>query len=163
MRQIAWYDAFIWLIFTAVGFLGPLLLGILFGAAFGKDLSLDLIAGGGQFAVSSTGLLMTTSYFVVKPGASSRLPLTEWFMILSVIGLFLGIALFILVTLTRSGVSIDSAYYSWPSIGLFVMALIIAFIAVGLDRTRVVEKANFLEQRSRAERTKIDKDFDATF
>ena len=163
MRRPSWYDAAIWLAFTALGFLGPLAVGVLVGLATGANVTWEWIAGGGQFAVSSAGLLMTTAYFLARPGSISRLPLTELFMLISIVGLILGIVLFVLATLNRGGIEIDSAFYQVPSIVLFVAALCIAFVAVGLDRTRDIEDPGFLERGTRDDRRKIDEGFDATF
>ena len=163
MRQATWYDAFIWLAFTMFGFLGPLACGAFVGVATGAEITWEWVVGGGQFAVSSAGLLMTTAYFVARPGSISRLPLTEWFMLVSILGLVLGIVLFVLATLDRGGAEIESLLYQVPSVLLFGMALCIAFVAVGLDRTRDIEVPGFLEQNTKAERERVDEDFDATF
>ena len=84
MKYRAWYDATIWLLFTAIGFLLPVAVGILAPLAFKADVTMDGVAGAGQFAISSAGLLMMTSYFIARPSSLSRLPLTEWFALASV-------------------------------------------------------------------------------
>ena len=113
--------------------------------------------------MSSAGLLMTTSYFVARPGSLSRLPLTEWFMIFSFIGLLIGATLFILATLDIGLDNVDSRYYLIPSILLFIAALIIAFIAVGLDRTREINDPGYLERNRRADQEKMEDSFTSTF
>ena len=163
MRQPGWYDAVIWLVFTALGFLVPVLVGIAFRGASGANITLEWIAGGGQFAVSAAGLLMTTYYFVARPGSISRLQFTEWFMLVSIVGLVSGVVLFALATLAQSGSEIDSRYYEVPSIVLFLLALATAFVAVGLDRTREVNEPRFLDRSIETERAKTEDDFDATF
>ena len=163
MRRPGWYDAVIWLVFTSMGFLLPMLGGTIVLMASGVGLSLESITAGGQFAVSSAGLLMTTSYFLARPGSIARLPMTEWFMIASFMGLFSGVILLVLATLASSGFDIDSRYYQWPSVILFALALLVAFIAVRLDRDRVVAVPEFLESNKRVAHEKIEKDFDDTF
>lgn len=163
MRQPTWYDAWIWLVFTILGFMGPLMLGLLVRAATGGSINAEWLAGGGQFAMASAGLLMTTAYFVARPGSLSRLPLTEWFMISSFVGLLLSVTLFILATLDIGATDVDARFYLIPSIGLFVVALVIAFVAVGLDRTREINDPGFLERHRRADREKIEDSFSATF
>ena len=147
MRQATWYDAWIWLVFTILGFMGPLLLGLFVRAAAGGKIDIEWLAGGGQFAMSSAGLLMTTAYFVARPGSIARLPLTEWFMISSFVGLLLSVALFILATLDVGITDVDSRFYLVPSMVLFLVALVIAFVAVGLDRTREIEDPGFLAKK----------------
>ena len=162
MRQAGWHDAYIWLVFMIFGFLLPLAMGIVVRAASGGGITMEWIVGGGQFAVSSTGLLMTTSYFVARPGSLSRLPLTEWFFLASVLGLVLGIVLFILATLSQSGIEMDPRFYQVPSVGLFVLALLVTFVAVGLDRTREINDNGFLERNKRADRESLAEGFEAT-
>ena len=163
MRQPTWYDAWIWLAFTILGFMGPLMIGLVVRAASGSDIDLQWLAGAGQFAMSSAGLLMTTAYFVARPGSFSRLPLTEWFMISSFVGLLISVTLFILATLESGGLPIDSRFYLIPSIVLFGIALVIAFVAVGLDRNREIDDPGFLERNRRTEQAKIEDGFDSTF
>lgn len=163
MRIPGWYDACIWLAFTVIGFVGPVAVGVFVRTALGGDFGIDWVAGQGQFAVSSAGLLMTTAYFVARPGSFSRLPLTEWFMLSSVVGLVAGIALFILPTLTLAKTPTAPIFYEVPSIILFLLALALAFIAVGLDRTREITESDFLKRNQSADRAKIDDAFDSTF
>ena len=163
MRRIVWYDSALWLAFTAIGFLGPVVVGTVFRLALGAGFTLEWVTGGGQFAVSSAGLLMTTMYFVARPGSNSRLPFTEVFALLFVIGLLAGITFFVLATLNLIEVPIDPRFYQWPSILLFGAALFAAFIAVGLDKTRDIEKAGYIERSTRASRESLEGEFDATF
>ena len=163
MRRIVWYDSGLWLVFTAIGFLGPVAVGIVLRWALGAGLTLEWITGGGQFAVSSAGLLMTMMYFVARPRMESRLPFTEWFILLFIIGLLAGTIIFVLATLNLSDTPIDHRFYQWPSILLFVAALLTAFIAVGLDKTRVIDNTGFLEQSVRAKREETEEEFEATF
>ena len=162
MRRAGWYDALIWLLFALIGFLAPLVSGILVLAALGEAVTLEFFTSGGQFAVSSAGLLMTTTYFVARPSSISRLRLTEWFTLFSISGLVLGIVLFSLATLALSGFAINSSFYQLPSVFLFAIALFVAFVAVGLDREREIEDSGYLERNIKVARTKIEEDFDAT-
>ena len=162
MRQPTWYDANIWFVFTILGFMGPLLLGLLVRAAIEGKVEVGWIAGEGQFAMSSAGLLMATAYFVARPGSISRLPLTEWFMIVSFVGLLLSVTLFILATLDAGLIEIDSRFYVFPSIGLFVVALGTAFFAVGFDRTREINDPGFLNRGRRADQQNMEDSFNST-
>ena len=163
MRQPGWRDAGVWFIFTTLGFLLPAFIGILFHSASGNSVTLEWIAGRGQFAVSSAGLLMTTSYFVARPSSIIRLPYTEWFLVSAIIGLVLGVSLYSLAALASGGTEIKSNYYVLPSIGLFAVALLIAFIAVGLDRKRDFDEPGFLESGIKAEQSKTEEEFNRTF
>ena len=163
MRSRAWYDAGLWLMFTAVGFLLPVLGGILVPLAFGVTATMDGIAGAGQFAISGAGLLMTTSYFIARPNSLARLPLTEWFSLVSVSGLVIGAMLFVLATLHTNGVDVKPSFYVVPSIVLFAIALIVAFVAVGLDKITNIEKSTFMDQQRRSDRNELDRGFDDTF
>ena len=163
MRRIVWYDATLWLVLAAIGFLGPVAVGVVFRLALGAGLTLEWVTGGGQFAVSSAGLLFTTLYFVARPGLPSRLPFTEGFVIAFGIEFLAGITFFSLATLHLSEASIDPRYYQWPSIILFGVALVTAFGAVGLDKTRDIEGAAFLLDRSKAQLESTEAGFNATF
>ena len=163
MRSRAWYDAVLWLLFTAIGFLLPVAGGILAPLAFGKAATMDGIAGAGQFAISSAGLLMTTSYFIARPNSLARLPLTEWFSLASVTGLVVGVFLFVLATLHTSGVSVNPTFYVIPSIVLFAIALFVAFVAVGLDKARDIGDSGFIDRRRRTEFEEIGRGFEETF
>ena len=162
MRNAGWYDALIWLIFTALGFVTPVLVTAMFSVALGKSPSLASVAGSGQFAVFGTGLLMTTCYFVVRPGSLARLPLTEWFMIASIVGLVFGLILFMLLTLTDSTMQANPALLHSLTLILFFVALLVAFIAVALDKTREIQEHRFLERNIQAQRENLDKAFDDT-
>ena len=163
LKRLGWYDALLWLAYSTTGFIIPVVGGILVALAFGAQISVEWIAGGGQFAVSSAGLLMTTTYFVSRPRSILRLPLTEWLVLLSILGLFLGAIFFALATVELSGETIDSRYYQWPSIGLFGAALLIAFVAVGLDNLRDLAQRERIEQYNIAARNQVDQGLEATF
>lgn len=160
MRRIAWYDALMWLLFTALGFLFPVLGGIFVPLAFGEEASLHRIAGAGQFAIASAGLLMTTSYFLAKPSSLSRLPLTEWFWLASLTGLVIGTFLFAFAIFNADKSVVNPKFYEIPSLVLFAIALSLAFIAVGLDNTRGLGS---IEQRNEDARGRTFRDFEATF
>ena len=163
MLRLAWGDALLWLSYTASGFLAPVVVGSFVGLAAGVSVNLEWVTKGGQFAVSGAGLLMTTSYFVARSRSSSRLPLTGWFVWASGTGLVFGTALFILATLSTSGIAINAGFYQVPSIALFVVALMAAFLAVGLDNVRNIGEVSAVVEVSRAERERIDQSFDDTF
>jgi hypothetical protein len=131
--------------------------------ARGENPGIDWFAGGGQFAVSSAGLLMTTTYFVARPRSIFRLPLTEGFVLAAIVGLLCGAFFFVLATLPVSGVNIDPNFYQWPSVVLFGLALVIAFVAVGLDNQREVDQPNAVQRSNAAQRSGLEEGFDATF
>ena len=163
LQPPAWRDASWWLLYTLLGFSAPTAIGISVWAAIGEPISITRVAGGGQFAISSTGLLMTTYYFVARPSPFTRLPLTEWFLAVSLIGLIIGIVLFMFAVLSIGGVKIDPTFYQWPSVGLFVVSLLLAFIAVGLDRTREIEEPGLVGTAHQTEQRRIEDEFDQTF
>ena len=163
MKRIVWRDTALWLTLTVSGFLGPVGIGIVVRSALGKALTLEWVTGGGYFAVSSAGLLMTTLYFVARPGLTSRLPFTEGFISFFVIQFFVGITLFVLATLHPIEDALNPTFYQWPSIVLFCVALLTASTAVALDKTRDIENTDFLKVTTQAQRKDIEEDFDETF
>ena len=174
-RKLAWRDASWWLLFTVTGFLLPVLLGGISGRATGADINMEWLAGDGQFALSSAGLLMTTCYFLSKPSPVYRMWQTRWFLFVSLLGLAIVTYFVIMATLKNSGISVDPRYYQLPSILCFGVALIIAFVAVGLDNTRTeemsagderereIEVPGFFGNQNQAERDQIAHDFESTF
>ena len=163
MTKLAWRDAGWWLAFTAVGFVAPVLIGMLVRWSIGAQVNLDWVAGGGQFALSSAGLLMTAYYFVARPSPIPRMPHTGWFLLFSLICLLLVATFVFLATLDNSERMVDQRFYQWPSIGLFVATLIIVFIAVGVDNTRQVDEPGFLEENLEGARATLADEFEATF
>ena len=163
LKMLGWYDAITWLIYTSVGFLIPVMGGAAILMARGENPGIEWFAGGGQFAVSSAGLLMTTTYFVARPRSIFRLPLTEGFVLAAIVGLLCGAFFFVLSTLAISGVNIDSNFYQWPSVILFGLALLIAFVAVGLDNQRDIDQPNAVQKSNAAQRSGLEEGFDATF
>ena len=156
-------DTFWWALYTLLGFVAPLLLSIGVRKAVGAEITLGWIAGTGQFALSSAGLLMTTYYFVARPWTLTKLPMTEWFLFSSVIGLIAGIALYLLATLNVSGIKIDTTFLYWPSIGLFVATLMVAVAAVAMDRKRENLSSVLVGQAHNEEFENMETAFDETF
>ena len=163
MLRLAWGDALLWLLYTASGFLAPIFVGIFVGLAVNVSVDLEWVTKGGQFAVSGAGLLMTTSYFVARSRSSSRLPLTGWFIWASGTGLIFGATLFTLATLSTSGIEIHAGFYQIPSIVLFVIALMAAFLAVGLDNVRNIGEVGVAMEANQAARERVGQSFDDTF
>lgn len=131
----AWYKAFIWLIYTSLGLLIPVLGGIVIVGAV-SDITLGDFTDGGQFAIYTSAMLVGTVYLVAKPDRF-RLPFTEWFQWFAVIGLIGATLLFALATLSSSGQDIDHRFFRWPSLVLSLLSLGVAFMAVGLDECRM--------------------------
>ena len=152
-----------WLLYTASGFLAPVVAGAYVGLAADVSVNLEWVTKGGQFAVSGAGLLMTTSYFVARSRSSSRLPLTGWFIWASGTGLIFGTTLFTLATLSTSEIEINAGFYQIPSIVLFVVALIAAFLAVGLDNARTIGGVGGVVEVNQVGRERIGQSFDDTF
>ncbi len=131
----AWYKAVVWLAYTCLGLLLPVGGSLLLVGAV-SDITLGEFTDGGQFAIYSSAMLAGTLYLVTKP-ARLRLGFTEGLGWLVFGMLFVAAVLFALATLSSSGEDIDRDFFRWPSIGLSIVSLAVAFVAVGLDERRM--------------------------
>jgi drug/metabolite transporter (DMT)-like permease len=130
-----WYNAFIWLMYTSLGLLLPVLGALLLVGAV-SDITLGDFTDGGQFAIYTSAMLAGTLYLVAKP-AQLRLGFTEGLGWLVCTGLFVAGVLFALATLSSSVEDIDRDFFRWPSIGLSIVSVGVAFSAVVLDQRRM--------------------------
>ena len=160
MRSTAryWYDSLIWLLYTVAGILIPVVISLIVLAGLKSDITVGAFTNGGQFAVYSAAMWATVYYLMAKP-AWLRLPLTEIFGLICFLGFALAITLFVLATILFNDVNVSQSLLQWPSIGLFGISAITAFIAMGLENRRL--EADPRDQRKRAQQT-LEQDFDET-
>lgn len=151
------YNTIIWLMYTLLGILIPIGFGsYLINAVAG--LKLGDVTDGGQFGIYTAGMLIATLYMIVKPTKLQlQFPSTEWFAFFTVLGLVLSFLFFVLGTLFSKGIVTDSSWFRWPSVGLFVLSLVLAFRAVWLDNERMEQDP--LAHRQQEQRT-LEDEFD---
>ena len=136
-----WYDAIVWFCYTVLGLFVTVIIGGLAAAATGR-FELGAFTDGGQFGVYTAGMLVSIQYIVHRPNPL-KLPSTEWFGFWIVLLLFLSASIVVLASLAVHDLDIDKAWLRLPGIGLFILSMALAFVAVGLDnvRTQVNPKA----------------------
>lgn len=144
----AWYHASIWLAYTLLGILVPVVVGLVVVCATKNRFRLGDLTDGGQFAVYTAAMLAGTFYLVTKPSAL-RLPYTEWFGWATYIGLASATVLFTLALLSSAGQDINRDFFQWPSIVVSILALGVAFLAVKWDyeRMQVEPRAELREEQ----------------
>ena len=135
-----YYPTAVWLAFTLVG-LAIGTFASVFTALAIDELSLGVVADGGQFAVYTFGMLFSTLFLLNRPG-EGKLPFSEWFTLGSVVVLLCATAFVILTTLQANqtadqAININPEVFRWPSIGLFSAAALVGAIAFQLDEQRI--------------------------
>jgi hypothetical protein len=143
------------LAYALLGLLVPVGVGVVIVAATKTSVSLGNLTDGGQFAIYTSEMLAGTVYLITRP-SGRRLPLTEWFGWAALVGLVFATAFFVLALLSSVGEDINCDFFQWPSIGLAIIALAIAFVAVKMDLERMgVEPL----ERARDEQEELRKKF----
>lgn len=151
-----WYRAIIWLMYTLLGILIPIGFGSIFVASV-AGWALGDITDGGQFGIYAAAMLIATLYMIVKPTTPKlQFPSAEWFAAITVLGLFGSALFFALGTLFSKGI-VTNSWFRWPSVGLFVGSLALAFRAVWLDIERM--EPDLLARRQQEQRT-LEDEFD---
>jgi hypothetical protein len=152
------YGAAVWLFYSLIGVGVSVGIGSIVLFATGKEISIAVFTNGGQFALSSATMFTTTYYQVLKPN-SFRLPGTEWLGIACFVGAIVAVTFFVLAMSFSQGAQTRVEVIQWPTIGLFIGAACLAFVAVTLDNRR--SDPDFTAAKA-AEVRALDDSFDKT-
>lgn len=133
--------ALYWLLFSIAGFILPLIVSGLVSIGLKRSITLSLFTHGGQFALYSLSMMMSTFYLILRPDANERsLPFGS---LLGPAAVFISVGfllpLFVLAILLSSGVSVATWLLGWPTIVLFALACVLTYLARLADNTREVE------------------------
>ena len=152
-------DALNWLSYNVIGIMIPVLASMLFSVAMGLGFSLNTITHGGQFALYSVAMLVTTHYLLTKP-TRKRLPGTRFIGIAFCVALSFAVVMFSIAIVAQNGLEIQMWTIEWPSIVLFAICLAIAFYAFLSDKEREMSGSKY---RSMTASSQIDltKNFDS--
>ncbi|MDE3075195.1 MAG: hypothetical protein KGJ86_07175 [Chloroflexota bacterium] len=131
-----WQEATVWMTYTLSGLLAPALLSGLAVLAFHHSLTLGFFTDGGQFAIYSVALWVTVLYLIVRQ-TPKRLPFERGLGLFNLFGYLISLLMFLLAALSSIGLSIDSRFVEWPSVGLFVLSSALTFWAVAEDSKRM--------------------------
>lgn len=161
MKKIpqAWSGAAYWLGYNLAGIIIPVGISILLVCAMKLTFSLSAITNGGQFAIYSAAMSITTIYLIAKPHPK-RLPFTEIFGLLCLLTFAGAVALFVLAILCINGVDIATWVVEWPSIALFVICAGVTFFAVVADNRRIEMGQKELQRMNQSRLDSLNKDFD---
>jgi hypothetical protein len=161
MKKISqtWSDAVYWLIYNLAGIIIPVGISILAVCAMKLTFSLGAITNGGQFAIYSAAMSITTIYLIAKP-YPKRLPFTEIFGLLCLLTFAAGVALFVLAILHANGMDIATWVLEWPTIALFVICAGVTFFAVVADNRRIEMGQKELRLMTQSRLDSLNKDFD---
>lgn len=141
-----WGDPLFWLFCHVAGIIVPVVVIVIVLAAMTLSFYLGAITNGGQFALYSIAMLATTLYILFKD-SNFRLPFSRWLGLAFFSVLFLAAVFFILAVLAQSGVKIAYWITEWPTIGLFCVSLIVAFLAVAADKRRESDRKRFEDMK----------------
>ena len=154
-------NALCWLAYNLAGILIPVGISIIAVYAMRLTPSVSAITSGGQFAIYSAAMSVTTMYLIAKPDPR-RLRFTEVFQLLCLLTFAGGIILFLLAILRGNGVEIAAWVLEWPSIALFVGCAGVTFCAVVADNRRSEMSPSELFRETESTRTSLNRDFDNT-
>lgn len=154
-----WSEALYWLGYNLAGIIIPVVISILAVCAMKLTFSLSAITNGGQFAIYSAAMSITTIYIVAKPNPK-RLPLTEAFGLLCLLTFAGAVTLFVFSILYVNGVDIATWVVEWPSIALFVFCAGVTFFAVVNDNRRTEMSQKELRSMKQRSFDSLNKDFD---
>jgi len=161
MKKIpqVWSDALYWLGYNLAGIIIPVVISILAVCAMKLTFSLSAITNGGQFAIYSAAMSITTIYVIAKPNPK-RLPFTEIFGLLCLLTFAGAVALFTFSILYVNGVDIATWVVEWPSIALFVFCAGVTFFAVLNDNRRTEMSQMELQHIKQSRLDSLNEDFD---
>lgn len=164
-----YYPTAVWLAFTVVGLAISTFASVVTAIAIG-ELSMGVVADGGQFAVYTFGMVFST-FFVLNRPDQGKLPFSELFTLGSILVLLCATAFVVVITLEANQTQaqtfgINPEVFRWPSIGLFGVAAIVGTIAFRLDQQRLsvdprkgqktAEEDLVMEFRKKAEQGEAD-------
>lgn len=161
MKKIprVWSEALYWLGYNLAGIIIPVVISILAVCAMKLTFSLSGITNGGQFAIYSAAMSITTIYVIAKPNPK-RLPSTEIFGLLCLLTFAGAVTLFVFSILYINGVDIATWVVEWPSIALFVFSAGVTFFAVANDNRRTEMSQNELQRMNQSRIDSLNEDFD---
>lgn len=154
-----WGDALTWLVYSVIGITIPVLLSMLLSVAMGLGFSVDTITDGGQFALYSVAMLVTTHYLLTKP-AGKFLPGTGVIGIVFLVAFCFAVAMFSIAIMAQNGQEIQMRIIEWPSIALCVFCLAIAFYAFLSDKKREMSGSKYRSMTASSQ-TDLTKKFDS--
>lgn len=153
-----WYEALIWLSYALVGLVFSVVLSLVVLLATQVRISIGSFTDGGQFALYSASMWGTVFYVIARP-TPWRLYLTEWFLLVTVLGILFSAAFFLVAVLYSNGFGINPAVVRWPTIALFVVSAGLTYVAKAKDNERM--ELN-IQKRQRSEGQALAEDFDRT-
>ena len=151
-----WIDALVWLAYALSGIILPIIASVIFVIASQLEPTLEGFTSGGQFALYSAGMWTTASYLIARP-AFSRLRFTEVLVLVTFAGWFLSAVFFVIARFGANGGRINQTVVQWPTVGLFMLSTVSAFLVVGLDKRRAEVDILGLRQ---ADQDTLNKAFD---
>ena len=120
--------------YNLAGIAIPLIVSILLSLALKLGFSLETITNGGQFALYSMAMLVSTHYLLTKR-STTQIRFLSGFGIIFLVLFALSLIFFCIAVLALNGQQIEKQIVQWPTVGLFFVSVIITFIAVILTKT----------------------------
>lgn len=161
-RRTHWKDAFLYGVFTHVGGLAPVWLGMIAVVMYGGTLDVFRFARGGEFALYSAAILSPSIYLVVREHSAKPFSSQPLFILPALVGLLLAVSAYTLVVpaaigvVPLAGLRIDLV--ARGTLILFVLAAILAFLITVLDNARSQPAVTELAaEQERALATAFDK------
>ena len=139
-----WSDCLFWLVCNFAGVVLPVAIGLIVLIAFKYDVTIGAITNGGQFAIYSVAMLVTTVYILGKD-SSKLLKHARWFALAMLVLWVFSVLFFVLAVLYQTGSDISDWITEWPTIGIFVISLVVAFFAIVADKRRELDRSKFEE------------------
>jgi len=140
-----WTDATEWLVYTLLGMLGPVAFSAFLILAQDKPLSLGGFTNGGQFAIYSLAMWITT-YRLILRQSPVPIPFHRFLGFILFLGILFSFAIFTVGSLYSHSVAVQPDYVQLPSIGAFVVSSVVSFVIVALDSQRT--ELDLREERS---------------
>lgn len=147
-------DTFEWLLYTGLGSLVPVWVGILLFLMFYRPIPWMDFLGHGEFALYSAALIAPSLYLVVTDREEAPFPRRGLFVLGAGVVLLFSVTLFAGITvLIRADLiqRIDDTVVAWLSLLLFFVSISIAFLVTLLDNSRRFPAVRKIAEQTREE------------
>lgn len=156
-----WREAILLILFTLVGGLAPLWIGLLIVQSTSGSPQLLDFAAHGEFALYTASLLAPCIYLVVQESAETPFVGRTFFVLLAFFGILLAVASYTMVAPETSKVipfaPLDRAFIGHGTISLFCISLILSLTITTLENARTYPPIHKIEKSQESE---LENEFD---
>jgi hypothetical protein len=156
-----WKEGLHLTVFTLVGGLAPLWIGLLLVLGYGGEAGVVRFARGGEFALYSASLLAPTIHVIVSERTEKRFVGQPTYMLVALAAILLAVAGYALIAPVAIGVipyaGLKVALISWLTVALYGFSVLLSLVVTVLDNARSHPPvADIIQDQQKG----LDRDFD---